>query len=336
MAAARSSSTSDAEERTKLWKARHDAYWSSLTLRPGAKGLSTDVCVPISRLAECIAATEADIAEHGLIAPIVGHVGDGNFHVLVLMDVDDPKEIEATESVRRAAQHARHRHGRHLHRRARHRPGQDRLHRARASAPALDIMRTIKRALDPLDILNPGKILSHPRRVSGRPAANCHFIDSQMPLEWRISSSDLRSLMLARLFVIFGGLFVLALTAALVGAVFYRLDRLPRRVRARGQRHPRPPGHRRGRRHRAAPAVPLGHLHECLVAGGPNGQPAMTVETFSMDAELAPFLRGEVLIFDMRLVRPKLTYRHRRRRRSSTGRCGPPRPSTPRRSPSRS
>ena len=62
------------------------------------QGLSTDVCVPISRLAECIAETEADIAEHGLIAPIVGHVGDGNFHVLVLMDVDDPKEIEATEA----------------------------------------------------------------------------------------------------------------------------------------------------------------------------------------------------------------------------------------------
>lgn len=89
--------TSVAEERTKLWKARHDAYWASLTLRPGAKGLSTDVCVPISRLAECIAETEADIAEMGLIAPIVGHVGDGNFHTLVLMDVDDPKEIALAE-----------------------------------------------------------------------------------------------------------------------------------------------------------------------------------------------------------------------------------------------
>ena len=86
--------TKVAEERAKLWKARHDAYWASLTLRPGAKSLSTDVCVPISRLAECIAETEADIAEMGLIAPIVGHVGDGNFHVLVLMDGDDPAEIE--------------------------------------------------------------------------------------------------------------------------------------------------------------------------------------------------------------------------------------------------
>ena len=89
--------TTVAEDRAKLWKARHDAYWASLTLRPGAKGLSTDVCVPISRLAECIAETEADIAEMGLIAPIVGHVGDGNFHVLVLMDVNEPKEIELAE-----------------------------------------------------------------------------------------------------------------------------------------------------------------------------------------------------------------------------------------------
>ena len=90
--------TSVAEERTRLWKARHDAYWASMALRPGAKGLSTDVCVPISRLAECIAQTEADIVEMGLVAPIVGHVGDGNFHVLVLMDADDPAEIARAEA----------------------------------------------------------------------------------------------------------------------------------------------------------------------------------------------------------------------------------------------
>ena len=119
--------TSVAEERTKLWKARHDAYWSSLTLRPGAKGLSTDVCVPISRFAECVTETEADIAEMGLIAPIVGHAGDGNFHVLVLMDVERSEGDRAVGKIRGAAQHAGDRHGRHLHRRARHRPGQDRL-----------------------------------------------------------------------------------------------------------------------------------------------------------------------------------------------------------------
>lgn len=89
--------TAVAEERSKLWKARHDAYWASLTLRPGAKGLSTDVCVPISRLAECVAATEVDIAEMGLIAPIVGHAGDGNFHVLALMDPENAGEVALVE-----------------------------------------------------------------------------------------------------------------------------------------------------------------------------------------------------------------------------------------------
>ena len=165
--------TSVAEERTKLWKARHDAYWASLTLRPGAKGLSTDVCVPISRLAECIAETEADIAEMGLIAPIVGHVGDGNFHVLVLMDVDDPEGDRAGRGVRRAAQHARHRHGRHLHRRARHRPGQDRLPRQRARRRASTSCGTIKPALDPLNIMNPGKILP-----TASVAVICHFMNT--------------------------------------------------------------------------------------------------------------------------------------------------------------
>src|SRR5690606_15958516 len=90
--------TTVAEERAKLWKARHDAYWASLTLRPGSKGLSTDVCVPISRLAECVAETEADIAAMGLVAPIVGHAGDGNFHTLCLMDPDDPAEIARVET----------------------------------------------------------------------------------------------------------------------------------------------------------------------------------------------------------------------------------------------
>ena len=70
-----------AEERTKLWQARHDAYWAQRGIRPGTEALATDVCVPISRLAECVAETQADAAQAGFIAPIVGHVGDGNFHV---------------------------------------------------------------------------------------------------------------------------------------------------------------------------------------------------------------------------------------------------------------
>ena len=116
-----------AEERNRLWKARHEAYFAALTLRPGAKAIATDVCVPISRLAECVTQTEKDIAEAGLIAPIVGHVGDGNFHVQLLVDVDQPKEIEAAEAFVEQLQHARDRHGGHLHGRARRRAGKNAL-----------------------------------------------------------------------------------------------------------------------------------------------------------------------------------------------------------------
>ena len=130
---------------------------------PAPRALSTDVCVPISRLAECIIATEADIAEHGLIAPIVGHVGDGNFHVMVLMDIDDPREIEATEAfVARLNMRAIAMDGTCT---GEHGVGQGKIafieHEHGAGA---DIMRTIKQALDPLDILNPGKILPRAQR----------------------------------------------------------------------------------------------------------------------------------------------------------------------------
>jgi D-lactate dehydrogenase (cytochrome) len=150
--------TTVAEERAKLWKARHDAYWASLTLRPGAKGLSTDVCVPISRLAECIAETEADIAEMGLIAPIVGHVGDGNFHVLVLMDVNDPAEIGLAEKfVARLNDRAIAMDGTCT---GEHGIGQGKMGFLRQElGDAVDFMRRIKVALDPLNIMNPGKIL---------------------------------------------------------------------------------------------------------------------------------------------------------------------------------
>src|SRR6476646_4807474 len=81
------------EERTKLWQARHDAYWSGRALRPGAGVFATDVCVPISRLAECVTATQRDIAEGRLVAPILGHVGDGNFHLTILVDMTDRDEV---------------------------------------------------------------------------------------------------------------------------------------------------------------------------------------------------------------------------------------------------
>ena len=150
--------TAVAEERSKLWKARHDAYWASLTLRPGAKGLSTDVCVPISRLAECVAATEADIAEMGLIAPIVGHAGDGNFHVLALMDPEDAGEVALVERfVARLNMRAIAMEGTCT---GEHGVGQGKVGFLKAEhGHGVEVMRQIKRALDPHDIMNPGKIL---------------------------------------------------------------------------------------------------------------------------------------------------------------------------------
>src|SRR5246127_2432956 len=83
-----------AEDRSRLWQARHDAYWAALGLRPGISALSTDVCVPISRLAECVTATQRDLEENPLMAPLVGHVGDGNFHLLLFVDQTDADEVD--------------------------------------------------------------------------------------------------------------------------------------------------------------------------------------------------------------------------------------------------
>lgn len=149
--------TANAEERTKLWKARHDAYWASRALAPGLAALSTDVCVPISRLADCVAETQADIEEHGLLAPIVGHAGDGNFHVLLLFDDKTAEGIATAEDfVAR------------LNRRAlamegtctgEHGVGQGKMaFLEQELGGAVDMMRQIKQALDPDDIFNPGKI----------------------------------------------------------------------------------------------------------------------------------------------------------------------------------
>jgi D-lactate dehydrogenase (cytochrome) len=152
--------TSVAEERTKLWKARHDAYWAARALRPGAEALSTDVCVPISRLAQCINETEEDIARMGLIAPIVGHVGDGNFHVLVLMDRESAGEIaQAEEFVARLNDRALAMEGTCT---GEHGVGQGKMRflEREHGAAGLDVMRAIKEALDPHNIMNPGKIFS--------------------------------------------------------------------------------------------------------------------------------------------------------------------------------
>ena len=152
--------TTVAEERTKLWAARHDAYWAGLALRPGCQTFSTDVCVPISRLAECIAATKEDIAASGLVAPIVGHVGDGNFHVLPLFHPDDVAEIDRVKAfVARLVERALAMEGTAS---GEHGVGQGKMKylEAEHGRPALDMMAAIKRALDPDGIMNPGKIVS--------------------------------------------------------------------------------------------------------------------------------------------------------------------------------
>ncbi|WP_454849857.1 FAD-binding oxidoreductase [Rhizobium binxianense] len=149
--------TANAEERTKLWKARHDAYWASRALAPGLAALSTDVCVPISRLADCVAETQADIEEHGLLAPIVGHAGDGNFHVLLLFDDKTAEGITTAEDfVARLNQRALSMEGTCT---GEHGVGQGKMaFLEQELGGAVDLMRQVKQALDPDDIFNPGKI----------------------------------------------------------------------------------------------------------------------------------------------------------------------------------
>ncbi len=151
--------TRETEQRTRLWKARHDAYHAVKALRPGYQAVATDVCVPISRLAECIVETERDIAEVGLIAPIVGHVGDGNFHVSPLIDASDPRDIERLEAfVARLNARAIAMDGTCT---GEHGIGQGKMGFLEMELGAgVDVMRSIKRALDPLNIMNPGKIFS--------------------------------------------------------------------------------------------------------------------------------------------------------------------------------
>ncbi|MCE7027429.1 FAD-binding oxidoreductase [Jiella avicenniae] len=145
------------EERSRLWKARHDMYWASMQLRPGSRAIATDVCVPVSRLADCIGETQADIEANGLIGPIIGHVGDGNFHVTLLLDMTDGREIDAAEAfMARLAARAVEMDGTCT---GEHGIGQGkRGYLAAELGETVDFMRMIKAALDPNDIMNPGKI----------------------------------------------------------------------------------------------------------------------------------------------------------------------------------
>ncbi len=146
------------EDRRRLWKARHDVYWATKNLRPGAEAIATDVCVPISRLAECLAETQNDISDLGIISPIAGHVGDGNFHCQPLIDMSSPKEVAAVkEFLSRLSARAIEMDGTCT---GEHGVGQGKSKYLLAEhGTGVALMRQIKRALDPDNILNPGKIL---------------------------------------------------------------------------------------------------------------------------------------------------------------------------------
>jgi D-lactate dehydrogenase (cytochrome) len=147
------------EDRTRLWQARHDGYWAGRHLRPGATAFATDVCVPISRLAECVVATQRQIAELKLVAPILGHVGDGNFHLTLLVDMSDADEVKRAKLLmQRLVELSLAMDGTCT---GEHGVGQGKMPylKAEYGEPALHTMAAIKRALDPHNIMNPGKIV---------------------------------------------------------------------------------------------------------------------------------------------------------------------------------
>jgi D-lactate dehydrogenase (cytochrome) len=151
--------TARAEDRTRLWQARHDAYFAVRGLRPGTQAVATDVCVPISRLAECVTDSQRDLAESRLLAPLAGHVGDGNFHLALLIDMDDADEVARAKAfMERLVARAIAMEGTCT---GEHGVGEGKMKYlpAEHGDSALVMMRSIKRALDPQGIMNPGKIV---------------------------------------------------------------------------------------------------------------------------------------------------------------------------------
>jgi D-lactate dehydrogenase (cytochrome) len=147
------------EGRKRLWRARHDVFWAAKSYRAGASVIVTDVCVPISRLAECLSETRADIDRSGLIAPIVGHVGDGNFHAMPLVRMEDADEVRrARDFLERLSHRAMSmggtctgEHGVGV--------GKKKYMEAEHGRRSVELMRAIKSAVDPHDLMNPGKII---------------------------------------------------------------------------------------------------------------------------------------------------------------------------------
>ncbi len=147
------------EERSKLWEARHNAYFACLQLKPGARAVSTDVCVPISRLAECVTETVRDLAKSTLPVPLFGHVGDGNFHLVILIDpqsrpeMDEAKAINARLIARALAMEGTctGEHGIGM--------GKMESMRMELGDDMMDLMRDIKKVFDPDNLMNPGKVV---------------------------------------------------------------------------------------------------------------------------------------------------------------------------------
>lgn len=147
------------EDRSQLWEARHNAFYAACAAAPGKQGMATDACVPISRLADCILETKKDVESCGLYAPIVGHVGDGNYHLCLMFDPEDVDEMtRARGMVERLNQRAIAHGGTCT---GEHGIGYGKKHFLTAEhGEAVAVMRQIKQALDPDNIMNPGKILS--------------------------------------------------------------------------------------------------------------------------------------------------------------------------------
>jgi D-lactate dehydrogenase (cytochrome) len=145
------------EDRSKLWRARHDAFWAALALRPGSTAWTTDVCVPISRLAECILETRKDLQTTSLLAPLVGHVGDGNFHLIFVLDPDNTAEFDEAKRVNSRLVHRALAMGGTCT--GEHGVGVGKMdYLPEEHGDALEVMKTIKRALDPQNLMNPGKM----------------------------------------------------------------------------------------------------------------------------------------------------------------------------------
>lgn len=149
---------SKTEDRNRLWAARHSAYYAGKSLRPGAEGVVTDVCVPISELAECIRGTQEDIAASGLIAPLVGHVGDGNFHLLILVDPASDDELKrAKELAHNVCRRALASGGTVT---GEHGVGTGKMrYMEEEHGPAYAVMAQLKKSLDPNNLMNPGKMV---------------------------------------------------------------------------------------------------------------------------------------------------------------------------------